>query len=155
MEHVIPQSMGGPRTRYNIVLSCHRCNIRKGHNLEKYLPIAIRHLIGVNESVEWIFTWVERVEILNQEEQDLDTINTQDGVLDEENSDELEEAQQELQRAQRALQRANQRVKRLSEILSKDAPNRPEDVAPERLDRGKGQETNLNSGIQGVRSDKV
>lgn len=93
LEHVVPEGMGGPTIRGNIVLSCRSCNIKKIRNLDRFLPIAMRYLISKGESIDWLLERTERIEIDNQKQADLLQMDIEDG-FDEDTA--LEEASEEL-----------------------------------------------------------
>lgn len=57
LDHVIPKSQGGTRVQANLVLSCYRCNHRRGDI--PYLDYAIE--VGVEQEVRML-TWKRAVE---------------------------------------------------------------------------------------------
>jgi 5-methylcytosine-specific restriction endonuclease McrA len=51
MEHVIPESQGGPLESYNLVAACFRCNNQKGRNRATWIPRNFSVLQSLNH--EW------------------------------------------------------------------------------------------------------
>ncbi len=55
LDHVAPESIGGPTTRANLVIACQECNGRKGvDTADEWLAIGFRHLLRKGEDLGWL-----------------------------------------------------------------------------------------------------